>query len=502
MEKDNKYYEIIENLVKNHKKYNGYDAIADDIIDDVYKHAKSVISSVKDEDVIMSYLQKLTSVSIITVPKKLNFHSELKHKVISSKVQEIIQTDVQKQEIPATESIQNFDTEITDNVQKANVEFVDKMINSIDTASITDIPAENFADSDVIDDESAGETELNEQDDIEPIEPLTEDIVTKETDVLEVDTEDILPENNFETEDSQEELISDEETEVIESVAKDTFNEVCQEELNTINKENTEEDVEILELADDDTTDEDSLDVIDETEEDNIAEDSSEDIDALIETDFLSDEDNNVELNEDITENNFAENEEIFADENETEEVFELSHDDSFNDSEVLKIIDDDENKFEISDNAEGDIGLVSVDSEINEESNFSELQELGTEQDLSFLATEDEESFNITDDSEMEFFERVDSDNSQEQAEKEHVFKPVDYSMFDYVPEYNNSSIDIQDIELRLAELNNQKPELNIFTIFDLKYKQNLSIPEIAEKLQMEKQDVITALDEIVELI
>ena len=35
MEKDNKYYEIIKNIVKNHRKYYGYEAILEDIIDDI-----------------------------------------------------------------------------------------------------------------------------------------------------------------------------------------------------------------------------------------------------------------------------------------------------------------------------------------------------------------------------------------------------------------------------------------------------------------------------------
>ena len=35
MDKNNKYYSVIENLVKNHRKYQGLETLLDDIVDDV-----------------------------------------------------------------------------------------------------------------------------------------------------------------------------------------------------------------------------------------------------------------------------------------------------------------------------------------------------------------------------------------------------------------------------------------------------------------------------------
>ena len=80
MEKENKYYGIIENLVKKHKKFPGLESILEDIIDDVYSHSEVIIKTVTNEDVINAYLEKVVSTSIITVPKKMNFHPEIKHK--------------------------------------------------------------------------------------------------------------------------------------------------------------------------------------------------------------------------------------------------------------------------------------------------------------------------------------------------------------------------------------------------------------------------------------
>ena len=75
MDKNNKYYGIIENLVRNHRKFLGLEAILDDIIDDVYNHSKSIIGTIKDDNVIEGYLNKVVSTSIITVPKKMNYQN-------------------------------------------------------------------------------------------------------------------------------------------------------------------------------------------------------------------------------------------------------------------------------------------------------------------------------------------------------------------------------------------------------------------------------------------
>ena len=83
MDRHNKYYSIIENLVTQHKKYPGNEAILEDIIDDVYSHSEVIINSITNESVIESYLAKVVLTSIITVPKKMNFHPEIRHRVVS-----------------------------------------------------------------------------------------------------------------------------------------------------------------------------------------------------------------------------------------------------------------------------------------------------------------------------------------------------------------------------------------------------------------------------------
>ena len=73
MEKTNKYYGVIEDLVKQNRKYQGLEPILDDIIDDVYSHSEVIINSINNDSVIQSYLAKVVSTSVITVPKRLGF---------------------------------------------------------------------------------------------------------------------------------------------------------------------------------------------------------------------------------------------------------------------------------------------------------------------------------------------------------------------------------------------------------------------------------------------
>lgn len=118
MEKNNKYYNIIADIVKKHRKYSGLEAILDDIIDDVYNHSEVIINSVPNESVISAYLEKVVATSIITVPKKMGFHPEIKHATVSSVTQQLQQSSVSKEV-----------------VKKVDNTLVDKMINSAESTS-------------------------------------------------------------------------------------------------------------------------------------------------------------------------------------------------------------------------------------------------------------------------------------------------------------------------------------------------------------------------------
>ena len=84
MEKENKYYNIIVNIVKSNKKYQGLENILDEIVDDVYSHSEVIFNTVNNESVIMSYLEKVVSTSLITVPKKLGISTSLLYSGVNS----------------------------------------------------------------------------------------------------------------------------------------------------------------------------------------------------------------------------------------------------------------------------------------------------------------------------------------------------------------------------------------------------------------------------------
>lgn len=71
-----KYYDLIASLVKSHRKFSGCESILDDIVQDVYSHAEVVLNTVTNESVIESYLNKIVSTSMITVPKKLGINAK------------------------------------------------------------------------------------------------------------------------------------------------------------------------------------------------------------------------------------------------------------------------------------------------------------------------------------------------------------------------------------------------------------------------------------------
>ena len=141
MDRENKYYNLIAGLVKQHKKYYGLEALLDDIIDDVYAHSEVVLNSIDNENVIQSYLQKIVSTSIITVPKKLNFDNQ-RHSESNSNSLDIIKNDETVEEEQEDKELEEIASDKQVNLyepyQKANPEFVDKMINSIQEDTIAE----------------------------------------------------------------------------------------------------------------------------------------------------------------------------------------------------------------------------------------------------------------------------------------------------------------------------------------------------------------------------
>ena len=87
---------------------------------------------------------------------------------------------------------------------------------------------------------------------------------------------------------------------------------------------------------------------------------------------------------------------------------------------------------------------------------------------------------------------------------DKPQTFATTDYSKFDFTPENNDpdNTIDIELVTKDLQELANKNPDLNILEIYNMKYKENAQIAEIATKLDLSENKVIEALNEIIAVI
>ena len=91
-----KYHDLIVSLIKAHRKYPGCEPILEDIVADVYAHAEVVLNTVTNESVINSYLNKIISTSMVTVPKRLGIKSVTSAKVIESVIknaEDLVQED-------------------------------------------------------------------------------------------------------------------------------------------------------------------------------------------------------------------------------------------------------------------------------------------------------------------------------------------------------------------------------------------------------------------------
>ena len=490
MDRANKYYTIIENAIRNHRKFPGFEPILEDLIDDVYLHSESVINNVEDEEVIVSYINKVAATSIITVPKKLGFQKE-----------EPIQKPASTQEF--VDSIFHSDKKT-----EVNKELVDKMINLPETESTKD----KDADQTVI----APESEEIQGEFIEEI-PV-ESINTME----EVSEENVVPELSSTQEDSS---INYSEVSEIED-----FNEIEVEEPQKIEEEL------ILEDTKNEANETSELEIVSELPEDNTEEEFKEQF-------FDNAEESSFELIENNNSNSIEEYENPDSNTN-TDEIadFELVEENVpeyyENDSNLSLDVEDEPvtNEFTLEDTLENDSLNILTENDINitdesidltddlpaleddsyinsnDESNsefeiISEQPQLVQQED--FLELEDvipdveenvlEENFVIDD---LESTSIIETENSPSPLEKDNDFKSVDYSVFNYAKKDNENFVDTVELSKSLDKLKYDRPELKIDKVFDLRFKQNKTILDIAVELNIDANKVVDALNEITALV
>ncbi|OLA73186.1 MAG: hypothetical protein BHW62_07620 [Acinetobacter sp. CAG:196_36_41] len=542
MEKENKYYGIIENLVKKHKKFPGLESILEDIIDDVYSHSEVIIKTVTNEDVINAYLEKVVSTSIITVPKKMNFHPEIKHrsfirehntikvdqKLIDKMINapeiikpiEPVAEEVKQEEISVEEehpqiiqepiiddsvNIDTIDLEMQPEPYKtqevASLDFEQAETEEAEEAVTTNSPSnvqniDNSIDLGNFTETIPDDLSINFADDNNDINELADEPIS-------LDTEEIS-EAPLAIEEP-EPFKSDEVIEPAEIILPETLEAEQNEVLDLSEDASIEEFKEGLEVkATEEDITESSTDFTDlventENEEDLASFDFSNEIEET------NDEENHTELE------NLDQNSELTASSDIQDDITEILTTDENPDD--LEVFGTSQEELALPEEEEEELNPVISDSDdLIDSGNLNE--------DFALNPVEDElEEFMPEASGELDLLQGGDI-SSLEELEPEPLFEPeeltevspeepqtfatTDYSKFDFTPENNepDNNIDIELVAKDLQELANKNPDLNILEIYNMKYKENAQISQIAAKLDLSENKVIDALNEIIAVI
>ena len=278
--------------------------------------------------------------------------------------------------------------------------------------------------------------------------------------------------------------------------------------LDEVNTEATEENDNIVE---DNITNEDTninADFELENKQDDVIEDLSFEVSAEASEPIQAEDTNEEEILASDEETSFAiEEDEInvdteLAEDTELEPTLDneltINNEESFLESDSsIDLTEDISAEDEISLNIEED-----EDDDILQESDSSEIDFL---QD----ATETDDILSFDESSGEEIFEISNTENSTEEEKQENstieaAFVPVNYSQFNFEPDSEefDDNIDTELIVKDIAELANKNPKVDIIQIYNLKYKENQTIPKIASDLQISEDQVIEALNEIIAVI
>lgn len=541
MEKENKYYGIIENLVKKHKKFPGLESILEDIIDDVYSHSEVIIKTVTNEDVINAYLEKVVSTSIITVPKKMNFHPEIKHKSFirehnTIKVdQKLIDKMINAPEIikpiePVTEEVKQEEISVEEEHPQIIQEPITDGSVNIDTIEL-DMQPEPYKTQEVasLDFEQAETEEAEEtvttnlSSDVQNIdnsidlgnftETIPDDLsinfADDNNDINELADEPISLDTEEISEaplaiEEPEPFKSDEDIEPAEIILPETLEAEQNEVLDLSEDASIEEFNEGLEVeAPEEDITESSTDFTDlventENEEDLASFDFSNEIEET------NDEENHTELE------NLDQNSELTASSDIQDDITEMLTTDE--NSDYLEVFGTSQEELDLQEEEEELNPVISDSADLIDSENLNEDFALNpVEDELEEFMPEASGELDLLQDGDISSLEEFEPEPLFEPEEltevspdKPQTFATTDYSKFDFTPENNDpdNTIDIELVTKDLQELANKNPDLNILEIYNMKYKENAQIAEIATKLDLSENKVIEALNEIIAVI
>ena len=446
---EKKYYDLIVSLIKNHRKFAGCEAILDDIAEDVYNHAKVVLDTIDNEDVITSYLSKVVSTSIITVPKKLNINPRVSHRVIMPELKEprkVVKNEIEIN-VPAPQRTEtpelSFDN-LSDETLQENLTTTDEL-ELTEELSI-DEPLQEIqgvTEDEIIDDFAEEPLEIenpvldNNQNDFDNDQNEDNYKVENNTEENVLENAEELPELDFEKNEEINNLF-EEDNSVLETVEEDVENnDIIDESITDSESTISEEEDTASEIEDTvDTTNEVNKELVDKM------------INGSISTDLVSsdDDDNNIE---------------------ELEETNE----------ETLPVDD----------------GLLETDDYTIEELPEEPLLENSEEEMLL-----GEDVADVTPLEEIKATATEIQEDSNENNENNDGFTPPNYKYFDYEPDIE-PTYDVDEINECLIELDTKHPEWHVMEICELKYKDNKTVEEISERLGLDVEAVVDTLSEVI---
>lgn len=175
---EEKYYDLILNLVRQHRRYESCKTIENDIVDDVLKRLQPVLKDIHDEAIIESYLQKLVSNSIITMSHKNNIPrrniskpalfdnivNQEKPVEVTQKQEEHLELENEPNEPNEPNELNESVLDLTEDNLEENSEILEKVEESIEVPQSEESiqPEEAFSEEDLSDGLSEEELILDE----------------------------------------------------------------------------------------------------------------------------------------------------------------------------------------------------------------------------------------------------------------------------------------------------------------------------------------------------
>ena len=513
-----KYKDLILSLIRENKKYTAdCEDILNEILSDVYAHAEGILSTVTNESIVKSYLEKAITTSIITVSRKMGVKTGHRRESDeeNAKIEEILKqtapvanyaetvNEPQETETEASELVEEFeeteaeetepeqeledieDNEILEEISEPDEEAVEEL-SEIEEESEPDEEAveelSEIEEEPEPEEEESEENELQEtDDDLEPTETPEYVDLDEELEPIEEQPEEELlniDENIEELDATESETISDAEELVIDETEEypESIPEVDKTlvdrmingvpPLEEIEKEIESPEIdELQELSPAD----DLLEATSETIDFDI------DADSLPETDFANEEElQEFDKTDSPEEPQSADEPVLEAD----EPILEEYGTDSLIDSAG------------ISDNS--DLLDNMIDSDIDE------LVSFGDDDLLSNDLSGDLDLAEITPEIPPEVTEEITEDlkKGPEPIEKQ----AVSYECFSFEPQKRD--LEYQETIDEINRLQSRYEEKPITKVFNLKYKENLSVKDIASKLEISEDEVLDILDNLIHIV